>query len=257
MKVEWALSRRSRLLTIRQVGRWVAGVVVCALAIPASADTPVAPRPGATPENADAPPPVHVRPVRPEDSWYAALAPATITSTPPSRRGVARGGLVALAGLTQTIDATMGRVDIGVPTPTSQFQRLRTLIISEVGTGTDGAAEARDLVLTPELQYDWRLPFTLAGDVVLVLGAGLQWARHWVRLPDEPYWPSSWESTTSWGARLDTAIQYRRPGGLVVSLNLLSVTFPLNTPTPPDSRWMSSDPDMRYSVSILAGYQFE
>jgi len=251
------LSWQSRLHTISVVGRCVVGVVVCALAVPASADTPVTSPVAPESSTEKALPPIRVRPVRPEDSWYATLTPAALATPSPSRSGVVRGGLVALAGVTQTPDATMGRVDIGVPTPTSQFQRLRTLVITELGTGTDGAAEARDVALTPELQYDWRLPFALTdADINLLLGAGVQWRRHWVRLPDEPFWPSSWESTTAWGARLATSVQYRREGGLVLSLDL-SATVPLNTPPPPDSRWMATERDMRYAASILAGYQFQ
>lgn len=115
----------------------------------------------------------------------------------------------------------------------------------------------RSLALAPTLQYDVRLPFELAsGDLVFVLGAGIAWSRTWVRLPEEPFWPSAWEHSTAYQARFETAIHYRARSGLVVGVYPITLALPLGAPEPPDARWMTSEPTTRYSVSIVGGFQF-
>jgi hypothetical protein len=194
-------------------------------------------------------------------SWYGTTAPAAPPAPAeparPYRNRIARGGVFALAGLTHINAATLGRVDIGVPTPLARARRLRGVVIAEGDDRSTDKAERRDLAITPELQYDWRLFELGGGDIVLLAGAGLQWARMWVRLPDEPYWPSSWESSTSFAFRLDAALQYRGRNGLLVSVHPLSAAIPINTPEPPDARWMPEEVSTHYGLSITAGYQFQ
>lgn len=242
-----------------------AGVIVCGLAATAFADElpepqPAPPQPQPAPQLEQLPTTITPRPAPPEVSWYATVAPAAAPApnetARPYRYRVGRGGVFLLAGVTHIGAATRGRVDIGVPTPLRRARRLRSVVITEVGDPSTEAVERRDLAITPELQYDWRLFGIASGDVVLIAGIGIQWARTWVRLPDEPFWPSSWESTTGFSGRLDAAFQYRGAQGFVVSLHPVSAILPIGNPEPPDARWMPEEPKAQYGVSLVAGYQF-
>jgi len=241
------------------MGRVVLGVVVCWLASPSTtaADTSTT--------STTAPEPIPM-PAPAETSWYATTPPASPSSFPAlgehSRRTLAvnRSGAFALGGITHVNDSNFGRIDVGVPVPTRTAPRLRALVSLEFRYETEGtgsqATSTGDLAVIPEVQYDWRLPFeSQVGDVVVVAGAGLSRAKRWVRLPDEPFWPSTWESTTAYALRLDLAVQYRGRRGLIVSLQPLGIGVPLNRPEPPDARWMSEDPAKSYAISLAVGYQ--
>lgn len=242
------------------MGRWVVGIVACGLAYPSTTDADV-PTQSTTPSEPSPAEPI-ATPAPAESSWYGTTRPERVVLAPSRMQHVAkRAGVFALGGLTRVNDESFGRIDIGAPVRTTSAPRLRAVLVSEFRYGTLGPADAaistRNLMVTPELQYDWRLPSpTNLGDVVVIVGAGLRWSRLWVRRPDEPFWPSTWESMTGYAMRFEVAAQYRAHGGLLVSVLPLSVGLPLNKPEPPDARWMITEPQNDYAVSLTAGYQF-
>jgi hypothetical protein len=225
------------------MARWVVGVVACGLAWSASA-------------RADDQEPT---PAPPDVSWYATVVPAAAPiGIHDLRTRVSHSGVFALGGITYVDGAMNGRIDIGLPTPFGRLRHIRTIVITEFRYGSDpDGTETRNLAITPVLQYDVRLPIDWkVGDLVIVAASGLRYAKYWVKKPDEPYWPSTWESTTAYAFRVGAGIEYRGWSGLVVSLQPVSVGFPLNTPSPPDARFMESKPPIDYAVSIVTGYQF-
>jgi hypothetical protein len=149
------------------------------------------------------------------------------------------------------------RIDLGVPTPLRRLPRLRTTLVSELSAGTDDDDTARRvLVLTPTVQYDVHLPFQIErAEVLLILAAGLRRNQTWVKKPEEPFWPSTWESMTAYALRLTAGIEYRSFGGLVFSFQP-SVGLPIGTPDPPDARWMIETPERDFGIAMVAGYQF-
>jgi hypothetical protein len=227
------------------MGRWAAvRLVAC---IGASASTAVA-----DPEPQPTPAPAGV-------SWYGtATNPATAPATPDRiRHRVLRGGAFFLGGFSY-VAVPYARLDLGVPTPANRFPRLRTTLISELGGGTDSdQTRRRVLVLTPTLQYDWHLPFPAKrGEVLLITAAGLRRNELWVKKPEEPFWPSKWESTTAYAVKLTAGVEYRAFSGLVVSFQP-SIGLPLNDPKPPDARWMAVAAERDYGASLVAGYQLQ
>lgn len=157
-------------------------------------------------------------------------------------------------------DALFGRLDLGVPTPVKPLPQMRTSLATEMRYDVDGSGASTlktgNLSLTPGLQSSWQLFSLASGELDFVAGVGLMWSRLWVRRPDEPFWPSSWETSTAYAFRIEAGLQYRRHDGLVVALQP-SVVLPLNTPEPPDARWMTVEPTTRYTMSLLVGYQFQ
>jgi hypothetical protein len=157
------------------------------------------------------------------------------------------------------VEATVyGRIDLGVPAPLSGLPQLRATLVSEISAGTDSDQTLRrTLALTPTAQYEWHLPFQpKRGEILLIIGAGLRRSQLWVKKPEEPFWPSQWESTTAYAFRLTPGLEYRAFSGLIVSFQP-SVGIPLNTPDPPDARWMTTTPERDLGVSLVAGYQFQ
>jgi hypothetical protein len=234
------------------MGRVVLGVMVwfslpCSLAIADPDDAPPTPTP--------APPAIN---------WYATMRP---TSGADASAGhtwrtiqVNRSGLFALGGVAHADAQFFGRVDLGAPMPTRTFPRLRVLVsiashYATEGSGADKTSTS-DLRIAPKLQYDWRLPVDLRrGDLVLVAGAGLERAQHWVKLPDQPYWPSKWESSAFYAYTFEVALQFRARNGVLISFAPLGVVVPFTRPDPPDARFMQETPNRAYEVSLAAGYQ--
>lgn len=225
------------------------GVVACAISWAASA------------ARADAPPP---SPAPPELSWYGAEAPAAVPEQPPRvRHIVQRAGLFMLGGGTYLEGAMSARIDAGVPTPINAAPRLRLVIISEGSYGTQAAGAQPDatlrrtLAVTPALQYEWHLPFEMKrGELLVIAAAGIRRTTVWLKMPDEPFYPSTWESESTYALRLTAGVEYRGKNGLIVSAQPLSASVPLGTPTPPDPRWMDPAPTSNIAVSLVAGYQF-
>jgi hypothetical protein len=226
------------------MGRVVLGVLVWTSVTRAAAeDTDPTPRPAPT-----------------EINWYANTAPAnTNTVISPRRIRVNRGGVFALGGVARTDGEWFARLDLGMPTPTRKFQHLRALVVIEARYDTDGSGMQKtstsDLAVTPQLQTDRRVLGGRRGGWFLGLGLGLERTEHWIRLPDEPFWPSRWESSTLYAVRAELALQFRGRNGLVISLQPISAALPLNTPDPPDARFMPETPTTRYGLSLTAGYQ--
>jgi hypothetical protein len=197
-------------------------------------------------------------PAQPEVSWYGSAKPVAEPTSARVRHTVLRGGAFVLGGLTY-VDATVyGRIDLGVPAPLRRLPQLRAALVSETSAGTDSDQTLRrTLVLTPTAQYEWHLPFQpKRGEILLIIAAGLRRSQLWVKKPEEPFWPSQWESTTAYAVRLTPGLEYRAFSGLIVSFQP-SVGFPLNTPDPPDARWMTTTPERDLGVSLVAGYQFQ
>jgi hypothetical protein len=226
------------------MARWLVGVVACSIARTSLASADPAPEP---------------TPAPPATSWYSAAAPAPASADRHVRHTVQRGGVFVLAGLTRLDATAYGRVDLGFPAPLRSAPRMRAILVSELSYGTDADMTLnRNLALTPELQYEWRLPFgTERGEVFLTGAAGLRRATLWVKRPDEPFWPSTWESTTAYALRVSGGIEYRGQSGLVIAFQPLSAGIPLNTPKPPDARYPMTKPETNYAMSIVAGYQFQ
>jgi hypothetical protein len=191
-----------------------------------------------------------------EVSWYGTATAAMPALPPPRiRRVVTRGGVFLLGGLS-VVDAAYARVDLGVPTPTKRFPRLRTALVTELRGATDADDTARRvLVLAPIVQYDWQLPFGIKrGELLLITAVGLRRHGQWVKKPDEPFWPSRWESTTAYALKLTAGLEYRAHSGFIASLQP-SLGLPLNTPDPPDARWMTVTPERDVGLSLVVGYQ--
>lgn len=224
------------------MGRWAVGLCACVVARASIA--------AADPESQPTPAPSAV-------SWYATTQPAAAPTTPPRiRHTVLRGGAFVLGGIS-VVDDPYARIDIGVPTAIKQLPRLRTILVSEIGGGTDADKTLRRVwVLTPTVQYEWHLPIDAKrGEVLLLIHSGLRRHELWVKKPAEPFWPESWESSTAWALKLGAGVEYRAFSGLVVSAQL-STGLPLNTPDPPDARWMMVTPERDYGAAVVAGYQF-
>lgn len=219
--------------------RWWVGVAVCAFAPSISAEPEPTPAPEAM-------------------SWYGGAAPPPPIEHPHIHHRIARGGAFVLAGVTRVDSATYGRVDLGVPAPLRSAPRLRAIVVLESRYGTDSDMTlTRSLAVTPEAQYEGSLPFDLSGGELLVVGAaGIRRVTTWVKRPDEPFWPSTWESTAAYALRIGAGLEYRGRQGLVVSLQPLSAGVPIGRPTPPDSRFAATTPKTDYAVSVVAGYQF-
>ncbi len=209
---------------------------------------------GVTRADGDAPEPT---PAPAASSWYGTLAPGTAITASHARRTIVRGGVFALLGATYVDGAPYARLDLGVPTPLDRAPRLRTILVSEFRYGTEAEmTTARRLSLTPELQYEWRLPVSLGhGDLLIVAAAGLRAATLWVKRPDEPFWPSKWESTTAYALRVGAGLDYR-DGGLVVSLQPATAVLPIGSASPPDPRYPAPSSHTEYATSLVAGYQF-
>jgi hypothetical protein len=199
------------------------------------------------------------KPAPPETNWYANTRPADSAVAPqgqwrPVR--INRTGVFALAGLARVGGRLFGRLDLGIPIPSRTLPRLRIALTIESRYGTEGSASTSELGVAPELRYDWRLPFKLkSGDVVLVAGVGLERMQHFMKFPDEPFWPAKWESYAVYSYRFGGALQYRSSTGLLVSLQPVTVVVPYSKPESPDPRWMVMTPTTGYEVSLTAGYQ--
>lgn len=188
-------------------------------------------------------------------SWYGTSLPAA----PPAvriRRPVVRDGVYVLAGATHAGE-TFGRIDVGIPTPTRHFGRLRTMLVFEMAGSAEQNIAMRTLAVAPALQYGWRLPITMqGGELVVVALAGLQRSQQWMKRPDEPFWPSRWESMATYALRLSPGLEYRGRRGLLVSVQAIAIA-PIGDPEPPDPRWMVTPRETGYGASIVAGYAFK
>jgi hypothetical protein len=185
--------------------------------------------------NAEPEPPA--TPAPRDSSWYATTQPVSAPTTPGRiRHTVLRGGTYVLGGVSYVDAIGYGRFDVGVPTPLRRLPRLRSMLVTELSIGTDADSTARRyVVLTPTVQTDWHLPFdTKRSEVVVILAAGLRRNQLWVKKPEEPFWPSTWETTTAYAFKLTAGVEYRAFSGLVLSAQP-SVGFPINTPEPPDA----------------------
>lgn len=199
-------------------------------------------------------------PAPPERSWYGAAAPAPAPEVERQvRHIIQRGGVFLLAGGTYLDGAMNGRFDLGLPAPIDRAPRLRLIVMLEGTFETQPMMiERRTLAVTPAAQYEWHLPFEMkSGELVLIASAGLRRATLWIRRPDAPFYPSTWESDDTWALRATAGIEYRGPSGLVVSLQPLSVIAPFTEPAPPDPRWMEPKPATTIAASLVAGYQFQ
>jgi hypothetical protein len=228
------------------MGRVVVCAIVCAFA-----------RTSISAADDDTPTP---KPAPADANWYSTTRPATEVTEQGRKIEVRRSGFFALAGVSHMSDRVFGRIELGAPAPIRRAPRLRAVVAIDSRYSTDGSGarvtKESDLAITPGVQYDWRLPIdTRYGDLVLVAGVGLMRAQHWVRLPEEPFWPSTWESTVAYALELDAAVQLRREGGLLVSLRPIGIGFPLNDPEPPDARWMAVPTERSFAVSLSVGYQ--
>lgn len=205
--------------------------------------------------HADAPQPT---PAPPERSWYATAQPSVTDETPHVRHVVQRGGLFVLGGGTWISSTMNARLDIGVPAPLRSAPRLRVVLTTEGGYGTDAdTTRRRSLSLTPTLQYEWHVPFELAkGELLFIAAAGLRRTTLWLEQPDAPFYPSAWESQTTYAGRLAAGIEYRRRNGLIVSAQPLGVTLPFGDPQPPTPRWMEPKQVDAFAASALVGFQF-
>jgi hypothetical protein len=196
----------------------------------------------------------------PEVNWYATTPPAAAAVSRPRRIRVNRSGAFVLGGLAYGHEHAFGRLDIGAPIPTHRLPRLRIVaaVESRYGSHPNGAVDVEDsdVDVAVMLQNDWRLPFDLrSGEIVFVVGAGLERAEHWERFPDEPYWPSRWDSMTAYSFDVVLAAQFRARSGFVVSVQPAQIELPLGDPHAPDSRWMVAERERSIGVALLVGYQ--
>ena len=191
-------------------------------------------------------------------SWYASALPPTASPDVRIRHPVLRDGVFVLGGTTRTDGHTFGRLDLGLPTPTRRLRGLRTLIVMELQSSTESSIDQRTLAVSPTLQYEWRLPLTLAsGELVITAAAGIERAQVWQRRPDEPFWPAKWESITEYALRFTAGIEYRSRKGLVVSAQPVIAQLPTGEPESPDPRWIVMERETTYGAAIVAGYQFK
>jgi hypothetical protein len=187
--------------------------------------------------------------------WYGPVLPSAPEVR--VRHPVVRGGVFMLGGMTHVDGMTYGRLDIGVPTGTRRFRQLRALLVSELHGSTEQDIAMRTLAIAPTMQLHWRLPISLeSGEVFATALAGLQRSQTWMKRPDEPFWPSRWESASTWSFRVAAGVEYRSHRGLIASAQPL-IVVPITDADPTDPRWMTSARHTSFGMSIVAGYQFK
>ncbi len=144
------------------------------------------------------------------------------------------------------------RFDVGVPLA----RRLRILLVTELNYGGSETTPSRTLSLTPQVQYELRLPINVGhGELLVIAAGGIRRTDLWMKFPDQEFWPSTWESTTAYALRFTAGIEYRAHAGWIVSLQPLGIGVS-TTPSPPDPRWMTTTPKYAHPIALLAGYQF-
>ncbi len=219
-------------------GLWVTVVVASAAAHAQPASEPPPPPP---------PPPL--------------AAPAAVVSTPSDEWTVDRHGVMLLGGFDFVSGARSQFAVVYVPIPLPGAPRFKLGLTGSLQYQQQVVIGGDDLILwayylQPMPQYDWRLPIeSKFGDFAIAAEAGPGFGQVWVKLPSGAYMPPGWEHVSFYTFSADAAVQFHAHNGLVVSLQPVGFSVPLNHPSAPDPRWTVSA-DVAYIISLGAGYRW-
>lgn len=174
---------------------------------------------------------------------------------------VDRDGLMLLGGFDFVSGERTQFAVLYVPIPLEDAPRLKLGLTGSLQYQQQVVLGGDDLILwayyvQPMAQYDWRLPIvSKSGDFAIAAEGGPGFGQIWAKLPSGAFMPPGWEHITGYTFAADASFQFQAHNGLVVSLQPIGVTVPLNHPSAPDSRWTVSS-QTAYVFALGAGYRW-
>jgi hypothetical protein len=189
-------------------------------------------------------------------------APAPVATARPDAYTVDRQGVILLGGFSYVDSDRSQYLEALVPLPLPFARRFKLALRGGFAIEyhydfiSQESAKLLGYLLLPALQNDWRLPIeSERGDFVVAAEAGVGFGQFWAKLPAAPYMPPNWESVSIAVARVATSMQFFAHSGLVVMVQPVGISVPLNEPKPPSPRWTVSA-ETAFELAIAAGYRF-
>ncbi len=183
----------------------------------------------------------------PAPSYAAATRAVGETQAPAAlaalHRGPERTGPWAGAGLgmiASTATVPFLRVELGFPLGLSEAPGLRVVVpvlvsylsISVSALGLTTETRTMTVLPLPAVQYEFLLRVRAPGRLAIVaeLGLGPSFGWVWMKMPDQPYTPAHWQSSSavSFVGHVAGWIQYRFASGLILAAQPIGIFFAQN-----------------------------